>query len=127
MVQKICTFLGLTIGPTVGKVLNTITETKKGMWQIRWHHKDTKKGLFVFCSFSKTIRAINMKFGYILENSMLNPSPMLKKKVSCHRLELICINCMIMSTFFHQSCKNTRKILNSTADWQKLLSLGSVQ
>ena len=70
-VQKIRTFLCLE-------------ETKKEMWQIRWHHKDTrKKGLF-FGSYLKTKRSINMKFGYILEKRMLNPSTMLEKNVPYH-------------------------------------------
>ena len=102
MVQKIHTFLCLKIGPDVGKVLN---RDMKEMWQIRWHHKDTKKGLF-FGSYLKTTRVINMKFGYIMEKRMLNPSTMSKKNVSYHRSELICINCITMSIFFQQSSKN---------------------
>ena len=43
MVQKILIFVCPKIGLEVGKVLNRLTETKKEMWQIRWHRKDTKK------------------------------------------------------------------------------------
>ena len=59
-----------------------------------------------------------MKFGYVLEKRMLNPSTMSKKNVSYHGSELICINCIIMSIFFHQtqSCKNSKLMLNSTAN-----------
>ena len=49
VVQKIQSFLCLKIGPEVEKCL---TETKKEMWQIRWHHKDTKKGVFLVLSWN---------------------------------------------------------------------------
>ena len=99
-------FLCLKIGPGVGKVLN---RDKEGNVTNEMALKKilNKVSLFV-CSYLKTPRAINMKFGYILENRMLNPSTVSKKKVSYDHSELICINCIIMSTFCHQSFKNSK-------------------
>ena len=37
-------FCAYKLGPKLEKCL---TETKKEMWQIRWHHKDTEKGCFL--------------------------------------------------------------------------------
>ena len=88
VVQKIHTFLCLKIGPEIGKVLNYAkfiylsiyqSETKKEMWQIRWHHEDNEKGFFFFYCYLKTKRAINMRFVYVVEKRMLNPSTMSKK------------------------------------------------
>ena len=74
VVQKICTFLCLKIGPKVGKVL-----------QRQRRKCDNSDGtvkipkMAVFGSYPKTTRAINMKFGYMLENRMLNPPTKLKE------------------------------------------------
>ena len=43
VVQKIQMFLCLKLSPKLEKCL---TETKKEMCQIRWHHKDTENGCF---------------------------------------------------------------------------------
>ena len=56
-----------------------LTETKKEMWEIRWHHKDTEKGCF-FGSYLKTTGAITMKFGYILEKKNAESIYDVKKK-----------------------------------------------
>ena len=106
VVQKIPMFLCLKIGPEVGKVLNR--DKEGNVTNEMALKKILNKVSFFVCSYLKTPRAINMKFGYILENRMLNPSTILHNTVSYHHSELICINCIIMTTFFHQSCKDSK-------------------
>ena len=109
VVQKINMFLCPKIGPEVGKQRQTRKCDKSdGTIKIL---KMVVLG-FLFKRYKSYHHEIWLHTGKKNAESIYN----VKKKVSYQRSELICINCTIMSTFFHQSCKNSKQMLNDTAN-----------
>ena len=103
MVQKIHTFFSLKIGPKVGKVLN---RQRRKCGKSDGTIKILKMVVlgFLFKNCKNYHHEIWLHTGKKNAESIYN----VKKNVSYHRSELICINCMIMSIFFHQSFKNSK-------------------